>query len=248
MWSGICGPVPQGHRSALENECLWRWERSCQCPVLRLKVVACAYLSTWWILFSSVPPLLPYCPEVASQDGWCSVVGYEVCRLLLLTASGGRSACLFIVPSATVGRAPLECPWCSVVEDGQLLLDVAKDRLPLGDWRLQDGPAVRQEHCWLQVSHPDAGSGLQGAGCRLALICALLIGGQMADKMLLRDSGVSDFSLCFLWSAFVRWFGSASWVCSWWKFPVGHAEGPREVSSPFGFFSGLFLLFFLQVT
>ena len=55
MWLGVWGPVPHGHSSEWEIFSLWRWERSWQCPVLSLKIVIWAALSSWWMLSSSVP-------------------------------------------------------------------------------------------------------------------------------------------------------------------------------------------------
>ena len=55
MWLGVWGPVPHGRSSAWGIFSLWRWERSWQSPVLSLKIVTCAALSSWWMLFYSVP-------------------------------------------------------------------------------------------------------------------------------------------------------------------------------------------------
>ena len=55
MWLGGWGPVLHGHWSEWEIFSLWRWERSWQCPVLCLKIVTWAALSSWWTLSSSVP-------------------------------------------------------------------------------------------------------------------------------------------------------------------------------------------------
>ena len=55
MWLGVWGPVPHGHSSEWENFTLWRWERSWQCPVLSLKIVTWADVSSWWMLSSPAP-------------------------------------------------------------------------------------------------------------------------------------------------------------------------------------------------
>ena len=55
IWVGGWGPVLHGHSSEWEIFNLWRWERSWLCPVLSLKIVTGAALSSWWMLSSSVP-------------------------------------------------------------------------------------------------------------------------------------------------------------------------------------------------
>ena len=67
MWLGVWGPVPHGHSSEWEIFSMWRWERSWQCPVLSLKIVTWAALSSWWMLSSSVPMSRRRCHSVLKK-------------------------------------------------------------------------------------------------------------------------------------------------------------------------------------
>ena len=66
MWVGGWGSVPHGHSSEWEIFSLWRWERSWQCPVLSLKIVTWAALSSWWTL--SVESFNSSCPILQWKD------------------------------------------------------------------------------------------------------------------------------------------------------------------------------------
>ena len=70
---GVWGPAPHRHSSEWEIFCLWRWERSWQCPVLSLQIVTWAALSSWWMLSSS-DPMSRWLLLLCSAGGCCPLL------------------------------------------------------------------------------------------------------------------------------------------------------------------------------
>ena len=152
MWLGVWGLVPHGHLSECEMFSLWRWVRSWQCPVLSLKIVTWAALSSWWMLFYSAQMPRRCCHCTLS---WSCFLGWSFLRCRTL----GVQIAPICFPFLTAGLPPLclkhhsekgstEGHRCFVLRQRQLQSDVAEDLVH--SWRsktLQSGPAVSQKHC-----------------------------------------------------------------------------------------------------
>ena len=139
MWLVVWGPVLHGHLSEWEIFfSLWRWERSWQCPVLSLKIVTWAALSSWWMLSSSVPMSRCCCHsvlELLQSMAFASLqdMGCADCSSLLTICDSRSASSLPPTPQwEGIHRRVTDVLFLS--RDSCLML--LKIWYPPGDWRL----------------------------------------------------------------------------------------------------------------